>query len=37
MGRKIYKPEEIVNLLRQVEVGIANGKTIPQDVLRKKF
>jgi len=26
MGRKIYKPEEIVNLLRQVEVAVANGK-----------
>ena len=22
-----YKPEQIVTLLRQVEVGIANGKT----------
>ena len=30
MGRKIYKPEEIVNLLRQVEVAVANGKTTPQ-------
>lgn len=30
MARKIYKPEEIVNLLRQVEVAIANGKTTPQ-------
>ena len=26
MARKIYKPEEIVNLLRQVEVAVANGK-----------
>jgi transposase-like protein len=25
-----YKPEEIVNLLRQIEVGIANGKSTPQ-------
>ena len=25
-----YKPEQIVNLLRQIEVGIANGKTTPQ-------
>jgi transposase-like protein len=25
-----YKPEQIVTLLRQVEVGIANGKTTPQ-------
>jgi transposase-like protein len=30
MGRKIYKPEEIVNLLRQVEVAVANGKPTPQ-------
>ena len=30
MARKIYKAEEIVNLLRQVEVAIANGKTTPQ-------
>jgi transposase-like protein len=25
-----YKPEQIVNLLRQIEVGIANGKPTPQ-------
>jgi transposase-like protein len=25
-----YKPEQIVNLLRQIEVGIVNGKTTPQ-------
>jgi len=25
-----YKPEQIVTLLRQVEVGIANGRTTPQ-------
>ena len=30
MARKIYKPEEIVTLLRQVEVAVANGKTTPQ-------
>ena len=30
MARKIYKPEEIVNLLRQVEVAVANGKTTAQ-------
>jgi transposase-like protein len=30
MGRaKKHSPEEIVNLLRQIEVGIANGKTHP--------
>jgi hypothetical protein len=26
---KRYKPEQIVNLLRQIEVEIANGKTTP--------
>jgi len=25
-----YKPEQIVTLLRQVQVGLANGKTTPQ-------
>jgi len=30
MSIKRYKPEQIVNLLRQVEVAIANGKTAPQ-------
>jgi putative transposase len=30
MARKIYKPEEIVNLLRQVEVAVANGNSTPQ-------
>ena len=25
-----YKPEQIVNLLQQIEGGIANGKTTPQ-------
>jgi hypothetical protein len=32
-----YKPEQIVTLLRQVEVGIANGKITPvlrQNVIR---
>ena len=30
MGRaKKYSPEQIVNLLRQIEVTIANGKTHP--------
>jgi hypothetical protein len=24
------KPEQIVTMLRQIEVGIANGKTTPQ-------
>ena len=27
MAMKRYKPEQIVNLLRQIEVEIANGKT----------
>jgi hypothetical protein len=30
MARKIYKPEEIVNLLRQVGAAVANGKMTPQ-------
>jgi putative transposase len=30
MSTKRYKPEQIVNLLRQIEVAIANGKTTPQ-------
>ena len=25
-----YKPEQVVTLLRQIEVAIANGKTTPQ-------
>ena len=27
---KRYKPEQIIALLRQIEVEIANGKTTPQ-------
>ena len=30
MPIKKYKPEQIVTLLRQIEVEIANGKTTPQ-------
>lgn len=30
MPTKRYKPEQIMTLLRQVEVGIANGRTTPQ-------
>jgi hypothetical protein len=30
MPLKRYKPEQIVTMLRQIEVGIANGKTTPQ-------
>jgi putative transposase len=28
-GKK-YQPEQVVNLLRQIEVGVANGKTTAQ-------
>jgi hypothetical protein len=30
MSMKRYKPEQIITLLRQIEVEIANGKTTPQ-------
>jgi putative transposase len=30
MSTKRLKPEQIVNLLRQIEVEVANGKTTPQ-------
>ncbi len=30
MSIKRYKPEQVVTLLRQIEVEIANGKTTPQ-------
>jgi hypothetical protein len=30
MPTKRYKPEQIMTLLRQVEVVIANGRTTPQ-------
>ena len=30
MSTKMYKPEQIVNPLRQIEVEIANGKTTPR-------
>jgi len=30
MPNKRYKPEQIVNLLRKIEVEIANGKSTPQ-------
>ena len=30
MAMKRYKPEQIVILLRRIEVGIVNGKTTPQ-------
>jgi putative transposase len=30
MPMKRYKPEQIVNLLRQIEVAVGSGKTTPQ-------
>jgi len=30
MAQKRYKAEQIVTLLRQIEVAVANGKTTPQ-------
>lgn len=30
MPQRKYKPEQIVALLRQIEVGLANGKATPQ-------
>ena len=30
MSTKRYKPEQIVTLLRQMEVAVANGETTPQ-------
>ena len=30
MSIKKYKPEQIVTVLRQIEVQMANGKTAPQ-------
>jgi hypothetical protein len=30
MSIKWYKAEQIVTMLRQIEVGMANGKTTPQ-------
>ena len=30
MAKKRVKPEQVVTLLRQIEVAVANGKTIPQ-------
>ncbi len=31
MGRgKKYQPEQVVNLLRQIEVAVSNGKTTAQ-------
>ena len=30
MSNTRYKPEQIATMLRQIEVGVANGKTTPQ-------
>ena len=30
MPMKRYKPEQIVTVLRQIEVAVANGKSTPQ-------
>ena len=30
MSIKKYKPEQIITVLRQIEVQIANGKKVPQ-------
>ena len=37
MPIKKYKPEQIVTLLRQIEVEVANGKTCaPQKIVRSR-
>ena len=36
MPMKRYKPEQIVTLLRQIEVGIANGKPTPKPARKPK-
>jgi putative transposase len=28
--RKVFKPDQIVNLLREIDVLTANGKTVPE-------
>ena len=30
MSKERYKPEQIVTILRQIEVAVANGKSTPQ-------
>jgi hypothetical protein len=30
MGMRRFKPEQIVTMLRQIEVAVGNGKTMPQ-------
>ena len=36
MPMKRFKPEQIVNLLRQIEVEIANGKTTRKPARNRK-
>ncbi len=36
MSTKRYKPEQVVNILRQIEVEIANGKTTPHRLVQRK-
>ena len=37
MPTRNYKPEQIVTILRQIEVQMANGKTAPQDIVNLRF
>ena len=37
MAIKRYNPQQIVHLLRQTDVGIANGKTTPQACKEDEF
>lgn len=38
MGRgKKYQPEQVVNLLRQIEVAVANGKTTNNNRMRRRI
>jgi putative transposase len=30
MAKKLYTPEQILSILRQIEAAVANGKTTPQ-------
>jgi hypothetical protein len=36
MAIRRYKPEQIVNLLRQIEVGIANGSLLRKPARKPK-
>ena len=36
MSTKRYKPEQVVNILRQIEVENTNGKTTPQARLPRR-